>query len=182
MFISLLHPGLALLAGLGLTMPSRIPFRPLQRETTINTKSTPPRVQREYETWTWKSNHGSFRINYRVEGPKDGQPILLSHGFGANVNHFRHQFPALVSEGYRVYAMDFLGFGASEKPANVPYSIDFFTQQMIDFVATHDSDSKWILIGNSMGGLCSLNAAAKIEKSFVPPFGIAAVVLFNSGK
>ena len=99
----------------------------------------------------------------------------------ANCNHFRHQFPALVASGYRVYAMDLLGFGASEKPANVPYSIDLFTQQMIDFAATRDTDSKWILAGNSMGGLCSLNAAAKIEKEHAPRFEIASIVLFNSG-
>lgn len=100
----------------------------------------------------------------------------------ANCNHFRHQFPALVASGYRVYAMDLLGFGASDKPATVPYSIDLFTQQMIDFVATHDKGSKWILAGNSMGGLCSLNAAAKLEKAHVPRFDVSSVVLFNSGK
>ena len=49
-----------------------------------------------------------YNINYRVEGPKDGPPILLVHGFGANVNHFRFQFPTLVAEGYRVYAVDLL--------------------------------------------------------------------------
>ena len=78
--------------------------------------------------------------------------------------------------------MDLLGFGASAKPSNVPYSIDLFTQQVIDFVAAHDEGSKWILAGNSMGGLCSLNAAAKVGKAHVPRFDISTVVLFNSGK
>ena len=156
----------------------------LDRVITTRTTGTSqaPRVQREYMSWNWRTNnHGSFRINYRVEGPQDGPPILIMHGFGANCNHFRFQFPALVEAGYRVYAMDFIGFGASEKPADVPYSIDFFTQQMIDFVSSRKSDSKWILAGNSIGGLCSLAATAKMEKSVNSSFDVAAIVLFNSG-
>lgn len=84
LLLSLLHPSVALLAGLGLTttMPSRrIPFG--RQHETVATAS-PPRVQRQYETWTWKSNHGVFQVNYRVEGPEDGPPILLTHGFGVS--------------------------------------------------------------------------------------------------
>lgn len=102
----------------------------------------------------------------------------------ANCNHFRHQFPALVEAGYRVYAMDLIGFGASAKPANVPYSVDFFTKQMIDFIASRSEEVKerpWILAGNSIGGLCSLAAGAQSEKSMLFPFDISTIVLFNSG-
>lgn len=75
-------------------------------------------VQREYETFYWKYQRDptreckNYRINYRVEGPEQGQPVLLIHGFGGNVNHFRYNIPLLVREGYRVYAVDLLGFGA----------------------------------------------------------------------
>ena len=84
LWLSIVHPSLALLGGLGLTtMPSpRMRFGRRQDSFTTSNTPTPPRVQRDYETWTWKSNHGSFRINYRVEGPKEGPPILLTHGFG----------------------------------------------------------------------------------------------------
>lgn len=40
------------------------------------------RVRRKYESFSWKNG---YNINYRVEGPGDGKPILLVHGFGANV-------------------------------------------------------------------------------------------------
>tara|TARA_B100000524_G_C23406018_1_gene282409 strand:+ start:112 stop:282 length:171 start_codon:yes stop_codon:yes gene_type:complete len=46
-----------------------------------------------------------------VEG--EGAPILLVHGFGASVNHWRDNIPALVSAGYRVHAIDLLGLGGS---------------------------------------------------------------------
>jgi hypothetical protein len=39
-------------------------------------------VQRTYDTYQWKDK---YNINYRVEGPLGGKPILLVHGFGANV-------------------------------------------------------------------------------------------------
>ncbi|KAL7564148.1 hypothetical protein ACA910_021123 [Epithemia clementina (nom. ined.)] len=103
------------------------------------------RVQRWYHCYEWRYQDKTYNINYRVEGPdfvvvnndddndavNDGspqqlrppQPILLVHGFGANVNHFRHQFPALRDAGYRVYAIDLIGFGASDKASDVEYSI-----------------------------------------------------------
>ena len=94
--LSFLPYSVALLAGLAggwaFSLPSSssaLPF--LQRETTV--KPT-PRVHREYHTWTWKTpNHGSFRINYKVEGPMDGPPILLTHGFGVNVQIIKLQLP-----------------------------------------------------------------------------------------
>ena len=43
----------------------------------------------------------------------------MIHGFGASVGHFRKNIPVLAGEGYRVYAIDLLGFGASDKPKDV---------------------------------------------------------------
>jgi pimeloyl-ACP methyl ester carboxylesterase len=145
------------------------------------------RVQRVYErfVWSYPPRHDDrsespdvlsqdYTINYRVEGPVDGPPILLVHGFGATVNHFRFQFPALVEEGYRVYAIDLIGFGASDKPADVPYSIELFTRLVVDFVTAMDPDQPWFLAGNSIGGLCCLATAAQL-----PVARVQGVVLFN---
>ena len=132
-----------------------------------------PFVQRYYETYRWIYKENYYKINYRVEGPQDRVPILLVHGFGANVNHFRHQFPALVKEGYRVYAIDLLGFGGSDKPKEESYSIDLFAELLVDFVQDVEPGKKWIVAGNSIGGLCSLVVASYLPKL------IKAVVLFN---
>jgi pimeloyl-ACP methyl ester carboxylesterase len=135
-------------------------------------------VRRHYETYEWKQNamtKKDYRINYRVEGPEDGPKILLVHGFGANVNHFRYQFPALVEEGYRVYAIDLLGFGASDKPKDENYSIELFVQLLEDFtISMNPKREKWVVAGNSIGGLCSLGLASKL------PDIIEGVVLFNT--
>lgn len=58
------------------------------------------------------------------QGPDNAPPILLIHGFGASVGHFRKNIPTLVGEGYRVYAIDLLGFGASDKPTDVEVRSD----------------------------------------------------------
>lgn len=41
--------------------------------------------------------------------------VLLVHGFGASVYHWRYNVPELA-KSCRVYALDCLGFGWSEKP------------------------------------------------------------------
>jgi hypothetical protein len=84
--------------------------------TTIEPPVKTQLVRRKYRTFLWRNNLDEYDINYRVEVAIDGPPILLVHGFGANVNHFRFQFPALKETDFRVYAVDLLGFGASDKP------------------------------------------------------------------
>jgi pimeloyl-ACP methyl ester carboxylesterase len=138
-------------------------------------------VRRNYETfvWTYSDDVSStpYNINYRVEGPVDGPPLLLVHGFGANVNHFRFQFPTLAASGYRTYAVDLLGFGASDKPPRAAYSIELFAKLLVDFIqamnAQQPQTQSWIIAGNSIGGLCSLAVANQI------PEYIRGVVLFN---
>ncbi|CAN0563736.1 unnamed protein product, partial [Laminaria digitata] len=58
------------------------------------------------------------------------QPALvLIHGFGASVYHWRYNIPALVDAGYRVLALDLLGFGLSDKPI-VEYSAETWRDQV----------------------------------------------------
>ncbi len=61
--------------------------------------------------WTWRG----YRIQYTVMGT--GRPLVLIHGFGASIGHWRKNMPVLAAEGYRVFALDLLGFGGSDKPA-----------------------------------------------------------------
>lgn len=142
-----------------------------------NNDASPTKLRRYYDTFIWKKNaltSQDYKINYRVEGPRDGPPVLLVHGFGASVNHFRFQFPALTKEGYRVYAIDLLGFGGSDKPSNASYSIELFVQLLEDFVMEMEPGKDWIAAGNSLGGLCSLGLAAEL------PDKIKGVILFNT--
>lgn len=62
--------------------------------------------------WEWQGHS----IHYGVAGPKGAPPVVLVHGFGGNVNHYR-KLIADLQPLYRVYAIDLLGFGESDKPA-----------------------------------------------------------------
>lgn len=131
-------------------------------------------MRRVYETWRWRGHD----INFRVEGLKEGPPVLLIHGFGASVGHFRRNFPALVGAGYRVYAVDLLGFGASDKPTDVTYSLELWQEMLGDFIDAKSAEESepWVVMGNSIGGLLTLMLTEKLQEGKK----IRGSVLFNT--
>jgi len=149
-----------------------------ENDIATTTTTIVPSIQRKHQTFLWKHNLQEYDINYRVEGNLDGPPVLLIHGFGANLNHYRYQFPPLVDEGFRVYAIDLIGFGASPKPADVEYSIELFVQLASDFIRTMQAsavvpEQQWVVAGNSIGGLVSLGVAEELKEL------VRGVILFN---
>lgn len=66
---------------------------------------------------------GRHRI-YAREHEGEGPAIVLMHGFPDNLHLYDRLVPYLVAEGRRVVVFDFLGWGASDKPAGYPYTAD----------------------------------------------------------
>ena len=85
------------------------------------------------EANTFQSQHG--RVFYRVAGAEAAPPLVFVHGVGAGASSFmwRRNFDALAGD-FRVYALDLLGFGFSDKPANVLYSADLYVELIADFL------------------------------------------------
>lgn len=83
---------------------------------------------KEYE---WKRG----QLFYRVAGNEDEEPVLFIHALGAGARSFmwRRNFGPLSRE-FRVYALDLLGFGYSDKPSNVAYSADLYVELIYDFI------------------------------------------------
>lgn len=103
-------------------------------------------------TWNWQGH----QIQYTVMGT--GRPLVLLHGFGASIGHWRKNIPVLAAGGYRVFALDLLGFGGSDKPP-LNYSMELWHQLLQDFWNAHvQAPAVWI--GNSIGALLSLMVAA----------------------
>ncbi|MEM9541942.1 MAG: alpha/beta fold hydrolase [Cyanobacteria bacterium P01_E01_bin.42] len=98
--------------------------------------------------WQWRGHY----IRYTEMG--EGKPLVLVHGFGASVGHWRKNIPVLAEAGYRTIAIDLLGFGASAKP-NLDYTIELWQQQLLDFWQ-EKIQAPTVFIGNSIGGLLSL--------------------------
>jgi pimeloyl-ACP methyl ester carboxylesterase len=115
-------------------------------------------------TWHWRG----WRIRYGVYRPKmnlaspqstpDQPPFLLIHGFGAALDQWRDNFPALAHD-VPSYGIDLLGFGGSAKPA-IAYTIDLWVTQIYDFWRTYIG-VPIVLAGNSIGALVAVIAAAR---------------------
>jgi pimeloyl-ACP methyl ester carboxylesterase len=106
--------------------------------------------------WYWRG----WRVRYWFHpGPIDAHspsPLLLIHGFGANLNQWRHNLPSL-SETRPVYALDLLGFGDAAKVPNL-YGTDLWGSQVADFINQVVGRSV-LLVGHSLGALVALTVA-----------------------
>lgn len=102
--------------------------------------------------WNWNG----YKIPYTVTG--NGHPLILVHGFGASIGHWRKNIPVLAGAGYKVFAIDLLGFGNAEKPA-LSYTVELWRDQLKDFWATHINEPA-VFVGNSIGGLLCLMVLA----------------------
>lgn len=83
--------------------------------------------------------------------------MILLHGFGMSIGHWRQNLTEL-SQHHTVYALDMLGFGASEK-AMAHYNVALWVEQVYEFWQTFVRQPV-VLIGNSIGSLVCLAAAA----------------------
>ncbi|MDH4268637.1 MAG: alpha/beta hydrolase [Deltaproteobacteria bacterium] len=97
-----------------------------------------------------------LQINFVEEGK--GQPILFLHGLGGSWKDWAANlsfFPTF----YQAMAIDFPGFGDSDKP-ETDYSISWLTTIVEKFLRERKLDQA-IVVGHSMGGLVALNLAAQ---------------------
>jgi pimeloyl-ACP methyl ester carboxylesterase len=103
-------------------------------------------------TWTWNG----YKIPYTITG--SGRPLLLVHGFGASIGHWRKNIPVLAGAGYKVFAIDLLGFGYAEKPP-IDYTVELWRDQLKAFWETQINEPT-MFVGNSIGGLICLMVLA----------------------
>jgi len=98
---------------------------------------------------------GAFNTNVHDLG--QGRPVLFIHGSGPGVSawaNWRLAMPVLA-QTRRVIAPDMVGFGYSDRPAHITYSMDTWVQQALDLLDAMDLPQV-DLVGNSFGGALSL--------------------------
>ncbi|MEO1446790.1 MAG: alpha/beta fold hydrolase, partial [Cyanobacteria bacterium J06635_11] len=117
-------------------------------------------------TWQWQG----FTIGYQHAAPSEPnsqnpQPtdvpaVVMIHGFGASSIHWRKNIPELAKT-CRVYAIDLIGYGKSDKPTPgdpLDYTFETWGQQVLDFC--HDVVGEpAFLLGNSIGCVVAMQAA-----------------------
>jgi pimeloyl-ACP methyl ester carboxylesterase len=102
-------------------------------------------------------------LAYAVAG--EGEPLLLVHGIyaGASSLEFRKNFAAF-SESFRVYALDLLGCGLSERPRR-RYGPEDVRAQVEDFAREEIGDPVH-LVASSLSGALSVPALVESPRLF----------------
>lgn len=104
----------------------------------------------------WK--HGD--IYYHVYGEKGNPPLLLIHDLTVGSSSYEwHQLAKKLADTYRVYTIDLIGCGKSDKPG-ITYTNYFYVQMISDFVtevigrktnvAATGLSNSFVLLANAM--------------------------------
>ncbi len=89
-----------------------------------------------------------IRIHYAEGG--SGPPVVLCHGWMDNHRVWFRNLEVLAA-GAHVYALDWPGFGLSDKPADAPYDPAYQVRMLTGFLDALGLD-RISLVGHSMGG------------------------------
>jgi len=119
---------------------------------------------------------GGLRLAYVEAGPPDGPPVLLLHGEPSWSFLYRKVMPVLAGAGLRVIAPDLIGFGRSDKPAEVT---EHSYARHVEWIRAFAFDALGLsgvtLVGQDWGGLIGLRLVAEHPGRF------ARVVAANTG-
>jgi haloalkane dehalogenase len=117
-----------------------------------------------------------LRMAYVEAGPADARPALLLHGEPTWSFVYRRIIPILADAGVRVVAPDLVGFGRSDKPADVA---DHTYAGHVEWVRAFAFDAldlrEVTVVGHDWGGLIGLRLATEHAGR------VAAVVATNTG-
>jgi pimeloyl-ACP methyl ester carboxylesterase len=89
-----------------------------------------------------------------------GPPVLMMHGSGPGVSgtaNWQYNIPVLA-EKFHVLAPDIVGFGATERPTDIVYSLRAWTDHVWAFLDALGIE-KTAIVGNSLGGRIALQMA-----------------------
>ena len=98
------------------------------------------------ESFVQRNQHRIFAREHPGEEPG----IILMHGFPDNLHLYDLLFPYL-SPPRRVIAFDFLGWGASDKPADYPYTASNQTDEL-NAVITQMRLQQVVLVAHDASG------------------------------
>lgn len=116
----------------------------------------------------WIRNGELYNIFYKVNG--DGSPVVLVHGINAAASseEMRASFTGL-SQSHRVYAIDLLGFGLSDRPGRA-YTASDYVDLIDDFLRDVVQQPAAIIAS-------SLSAAYAIAVAAHAPERVTALIL-----
>ncbi|MDQ3282645.1 MAG: haloalkane dehalogenase [Acidobacteriota bacterium] len=109
---------------------------------------------------------GGIRIHHVEAGPADGAVVLMLHGEPTWSYLYRHMLPVLAEAGLRAIAPDLVGFGRSDKPAEVrDYSYAAHVEWVSEWIRANALENI-TLVCQDWGSLIGLRIVAEQPERF----------------
>ena len=107
------------------------------------------------------------RVHYQEAGDRHAPVLVLIHGFASSTLVWSKVFLRLAAAGFRVIAIDMLGYGYSGKPRNGQYTIAGQASMLMGLLDRLNI-KRATLVGSSYGGAvaatCALDYAQRVAK------------------
>ena len=94
-------------------------------------------------------------VHIRDEGSRDGEVLVLMHGFGMSL-HVWEKWIAELGDTYRLISFDWPGHGLSTPVRDANYNLNALTDYLADVLDWMNID-EFVLVGHSMGGGVAMN-------------------------
>ncbi|XP_062082202.1 pheophytinase, chloroplastic [Humulus lupulus] len=123
----------------------------------ISSNNGSSQLQVHSSMWKWRG----YSIRYQHAGTS-GPALVLIHGFGANSDHWRKNI-SVLAKSHRVYSIDLIGYGYSEKPNPRQfgdtsfYTFETWATQLNEFCKEVVKNEAFFIC-NSIGGVVGLQA------------------------
>ncbi|MGD8917547.1 MAG: alpha/beta hydrolase, partial [Nitrosopumilaceae archaeon] len=121
-------------------------------------------------------NLDGFNIRYLEFGKGNEKHLLFIHGLGSAADRWM-KIPEGLSSEFHSIAIDLPGFGESEKPKKMDYTIDQFRKITVSFLNEISIQKEKIsLIGHSLGGYIASEVAIQ-NQNYIQKL----VLIYSSG-
>jgi len=170
MLLGFLSISLFLIIALCLYLPYWLKTKDLKK---ISSKDLPSDAH-----WA-KLSKGNIYYRWHHPEQKNGQTIVMVHGFSTPSFVWNGLLDGLLNKGFSILVYDHYGRGFSERP-RTKYSLDFYVETLKELIAHQNIDEKIHLVGYSMGGPIIGGFADKYSDqvkslSFIAPAGFGKV-------
>ncbi len=113
------------------------------------------------------AENDGVKIYYEVDGKADGEPMVMHHGYLADLESWRARgWVKALGDRYRILLMDSRGHGRSDKPTD-PEAYEMRTR-VLDVLAVLDAEGVRTAhyLGYSMGGMIGYSALIYAPQRF----------------
>ena len=121
------------------------------------------------------------RLHYELNGPEDGRPIVLIHGFASyyRLNWVGTRWQeTLTGAGFRVIGLDCRGHGDSDKPHDpAAYEMPVMAQdvrRLLDHLDLQTADYLGFSMGARIGMQCVLDFPERLTKAVLGGAGLTS--------